>query len=695
MTSGSPPRPIEPRDLFRLRAVSEVTIHPSNGSAVFAISWPDESTDSNRSQLHLLNGDETTQISYGHRDQMARFSPTGSRLAFTRLEPERAGAATKVMVLDWATRALHQVASVDDGVTALHWIDEDHLALIVRTRPPDQVGVDDEELARRPRIITRADYRFNGRGFTYDRLGQVATLTLPSPLASTPAASDLEYLSDQSADPGYPMVDTEHQTLAVSPDRSRIAVIAGPDPEDDLTLSNHIWVHHLDGSAPAQRLTDPGGAWQALCWHHEGPIVAVGALDTSVPTFGRPHTFDPTGTGSDHRGPVVLGPHDVNASPGIGAAACLVAVDGGILASGIRGGALSIDHYAFDSGAITPRGHGQYQATTFDATPDGARIVAAVTTPQRPAELWDLSGPDPTVLVGLNHDLLAELDLATTETVSVDHDDGHSIEAFLVRPPASAPGPATDGRRPGLVYVHGGPMSHYGYSFFDEFQMAAAEGFVVIGANPRGSDGYGLDWATSIVGDLGGPDWEDIVAVTDHLAAQPEVDEARIGIGGGSYGGFMASWAIGHTDRYAAALVERAVTSWPSMLGTSDIGARFVPALLGATAESDLDALTRQSPLTHVTAARTPTLIVHSEHDWRCPIEQAEQLFVALRRNGCEVTMVRFPGENHELSRRGSPRHRVERFELIGQFFARHLLGAGASHDHPDGLSGAEGDRSG
>ena len=694
MTSGSPKRPIQPRDLFRLQAVSGVTIHPSNGSIVFTVTWPDEQTDTNRSQLHLLSGTESTQISYGHRDLMARFSPGGSRLAFTRSEPETSGPATKVMVLDWATRGLRQVASLDDGVSAVRWIDEDRLALIVPTRPPDQEGLDDDELARRPRVITRADYRFNGRGFTYDRLGQVAIVTISPTTASTPGVSDLVYLSELSTDPGYPMVDTDHQALAVSPDQASIAVIASTELDGDLTMTSDVWVHRLDGGAPAKRLTDPGGFWRALCWHHNGPIVAVGALDASVPSFPRPHTMDPASTGAGPRGPVVLGPHDVNASPGIGVATSLAAVDGGILVNGIRGGAISVDHYALDTGAISHRGWGPFQVTSFDATTDGTRIVAAVTTPDRPAELWDLSDSDPVELVTLNDEVLAELDLATTETVSIEHDHGHTIEAFLVRPPDSAPRPPAGDERAGLVYVHGGPMSHYGYSFFDEFQMAAAEGYVVIGANPRGSDGYGYAWATSIVGDFGGRDWDDITAVTDHLAALPEVDETRIGIGGGSYGGFMASWAIGHTDRYSAALVERAVTSWPSMLGTSDIGPWFVPALLGASAESDLEALHRQSPLTYAAAAGTPTLIIHSEQDWRCPIEQAEQLFIALRRNGCEVTMVRFPGENHELSRSGSPRHRVERFELIGEFFARHLIDRHAAR--PTGrLNGEAGGQSG
>ena len=310
--------------------------------------------------------------------------------------------------------------------------------------------------------------------------------------------------------------------------------------------------------------------------------------------------------------------------------------------------------------------------TSFDLL--GGRsdaVVAAVTTPTRPAELWRFDPDGHEVLVSLNDKLLAELDLATPERITVSSTGGAEVEALLVRPPASA---HTSDPGPGLVYVHGGPMSAYTEAFFDEFQMAAADGYTVIAGNPRGSDGYGEEWLTAIRGALGEKDWDDVQALTDHLAGLDSVDEAKIGIGGGSYGGFMASWAISHSDRYEAALVERAVTNWETMAGTSDIGSWFLPMLLDADWHAGRDSLRHQSPMEHADRITTPTLILHSEEDWRCPIEQAEQLFAVLRRNGVDVTLARFPGENHELSRSGSPRHRVERFRIVHDFFAEHLL---------------------
>jgi len=258
-------------------------------------------------------------------------------------------------------------------------------------------------------------------------------------------------------------------------------------------------------------------------------------------------------------------------------------------------------------------------------------VVAAITSPTRPADLWQLSGPEPVRLTALNDGLLKELDLSEPETVAVASTDEVAVEAWIHRPPASAPSLGDPG--PGLLYIHGGPMTQYGYGFFDEFQMAAAEGFTVIAGNPRGSDGYGEEWARCIIGGLGQRDWDDVMAIADHLAARPDIDENRIGIGGGSYGGFMTAWAIGHTDRFRAALVERAVTNWETFVGTTDIRF-FVAPYLNATVEDDVDAIRHQSPITYAANATTPTLIIHSEEDWRCPIEQGEQLFAALRHLG-------------------------------------------------------------
>ncbi len=680
-------RVMTPDDLHRLESVTAVTLHPTDGSVVFTISRPDGELDRNRSSLWAVEPDRPArQLIHGDADTGAVFSPDGGRLAFIRSAP---GSPAEVLVLDWRTRTLHAAASFADGVGDLQWLDDARLVALAARRPRWQRELDDADLARRPRTITRLDYRMNGRGWTHDRRRQ--PVIIPASPDERPTTDDrsgdggsgstdgratsaVQWLEDLVEDGPYAIDAVDHQTLACSPDGTALVVVVGTEPDDDLQGTNAVWLHPVDGSGPPRPLTPTGGVWGMLGWHPDGPVVALGRFDGRRYGFSRPHLLRIDGDpGVEPGPPQLIGPHDANVVPTIGPRGGLVCVDGAVLTSGPRRGTVAVDAYRLDDGSREAVAEGPFQVLAFDASADGEQVVGAVTTLDRPAELWRLAPGTPEPLVTLNEAILAELDLAVTEPIEVPSTDGAVVHAFLTRPPASAPGPEPDGTRPGLVYVHGGPLSMYGHSFFDEFQLAAAAGHVVVGGNPRGSDGYGEDWATSIVGRLGTDDWDDVQALTDRLADEPGVDPDRIGIGGGSYGGFMASWAIGHTDRYRAALVERAVTSWYSMLGTSDIGHPFGTAMIDATIDDDLEAVMRQSPLTYAGAVTTPTLILHSEEDWRCPIEQAEQYFTALRRNGVEVTLLRFPGENHELSRSGRPSNRVDRFDAVHAFFDRHL----------------------
>jgi dipeptidyl aminopeptidase/acylaminoacyl peptidase len=234
-----------------------------------------------------------------------------------------------------------------------------------------------------------------------------------------------------------------------------------------------------------------------------------------------------------------------------------------------------------------------------------------------------------------------------------------------------------DGRRyPVVLNIHGGPFGQFGETFFDEFQVYAGAGYGVVFCNPRGGSGQDTAFARALVGDMGGPDYRDVLACFDAaLERMPWADRTRLAVMGGSYGGFMTAWVAGHDHRFAAAIVERAVTDWYTMQGASDIGSHFNRNYLGerATINDDLQAVLRQSPLTYAAAIETPVLILHSEDDLRCPIDQAEQLWVALKLLRKDVEFVRFPDESHELSRSGRPSHRVDRFDVILDYLARKL----------------------
>jgi dipeptidyl aminopeptidase/acylaminoacyl peptidase len=260
--------------------------------------------------------------------------------------------------------------------------------------------------------------------------------------------------------------------------------------------------------------------------------------------------------------------------------------------------------------------------------------------------------------------------VAQPERLEFKSEDGLPIEGWLLKPPDFDP----RRRHPLVLQVHGGPHGQYGWAFFHEFQVLAAAGYLVLYVNPRGSDGYGEDFKRAVVRDWGGKDYEDLMNALDEVIERGFVDTDRMGIAGGSYGGFMTNWAIGHTDRFAAAVAMRSLSNLVSEYAQHDIVLWGVLEM-GPPPWPDTGELWARSPIKYVQQMRTPLLLTHGEMDLRCAISQAEELFGALRLLGREVELVRFPGESHDLSRSGRPDRRVERLNRIKGWFDAHLNG--------------------
>jgi len=212
----------------------------------------------------------------------------------------------------------------------------------------------------------------------------------------------------------------------------------------------------------------------------------------------------------------------------------------------------------------------------------------------------------------------------------------------------------------------------YGYSFFLEFQLLAAAGYAVVYANPRGSTGYGRVFSGAVIGDWGNKDFQDITAGLDAAIARGGIDAMRLGVAGGSYGGQLTNWAVGHTDRFKAAVTMRSVVTTEAFFGTSDTGWTLAEEM-GVAPWRDPEKWRRFAPITYVEHIHTPLLILHSDHDLRCPVSEGEQLFTALTFLGRETKFVRFEGQSHELSRSGHPRSRVIRLGEIREWFAQHI----------------------
>ncbi|HEV2107518.1 MAG TPA: S9 family peptidase, partial [Thermomicrobiales bacterium] len=249
--------------------------------------------------------------------------------------------------------------------------------------------------------------------------------------------------------------------------------------------------------------------------------------------------------------------------------------------------------------------------------------------------------------------------------------DGMEIQGWVIHPPGFNAEAATT--YPLILQIHGGPHAMYGHGFFHEMQLMAAHGYVVLYTNPRGSAGYGEAFTSCTRGTWGESDMPDVMAAVDALLTEGYIDDERMGVTGGSYGGYLTNWIIGHSDRFRAAATQRCVADFVSFYGTSDIGFTFGEYEFGGAPWDAHETMRRHSPITYVEDMRTPLLILHSEEDLRCPIEQAEQLFTALKKLERDVVFVRIPGESHNLSRTGTPSRRQARLHHLLSWFDQRL----------------------
>jgi dipeptidyl aminopeptidase/acylaminoacyl peptidase len=653
-----------PADLAHLRIPSAPSLSADGRQVVMAVTRIDLAANAYRSDLWLAPTDGSApprRFTSGKRDGRPRFSPDGRFVAFLRADDDD---KPQLHVMPADGGEARRVCEHPLGVEAFAWSpDSTRIAYVARVPEPGRYGTDKDVPPEKepPRRITTFQYRLDNIGFTYDRRPHVFVVDA--------VAEDAEPLQLTRG-------DFDHADPAWSPDGATVAFVSARHEGRDEDAVTDVFLVPA-GGGDAVRVTATDLAVSRPAFSPDGATVWF----CGVPADLAGRTTGLWSVPADGSAPPkrLTDPERFDHEPAFGGGVLPLLVDErAVTTVSMDRGATPLLRFPVDGGQPQVLLGGHRQVQDYDAR--GGVVAAVVSHPTSAGELVVLrDGPEGSgepqggapvgreqVLSDFGALLARSASLRPMTELEATAPDGAKVHGWVLKPVGAPPHPV-------VLMVHGGPFAQYGWTLFDEAQVYAGAGYAVVMGNPRGSAGYGESHGRAIVGDFGNLDAADVLALLDAALADPDLDEDRVGVMGGSYGGYMTTWLVGHTDRFRAGISERACNAFDSFEGTSDIGWEFVRHYVG----TDPQRLAAQSPLTHVDRIRTPMLLIHSEHDWRCPVEQAQRLFVALKQRKVEVELLLFPGEGHELSRSGLPSHRVARFEAILDWWQRHLKPAG------------------
>ncbi len=648
-------------DLPLLMTVGRPTGDPGGGRVVVPVSHPDLDADANVGQLWSvpIDGTPPRRITRGFRDSSPKFSPDGSMLAFLRAAK---GAPAQLHVMAAGGGEATAITDVKLGVDEFAWSpDSARIAFVASVAEQGRYGtVEGITPAAEPaRRITSARYKQNGKGYLDDQRTHVFVVEVPDADAEPvyPAAPRTDGTTPESSDvpEAVQLSDGPYDDRSprFTPDGARIAFTsAGRDGATDLRAQ--VWAVAAGGGEPTA--ITPIDAPLAV---NEFAFAPDGALVFTAQDMGESLTDFVAVNAALYRmegdEPVRLtDPENID----------LTEYDLDVLPDGTartqhraRGACLLID--VAPDGTVT-------ELTGPDLEVVGQTVVdgSAVVSFQSSTTAGDVGIVEAGTIRPLTDFSAALRDrgIVVPEEFSPDARDGHPLHGWVAVPKGKGPHPV-------LLLIHGGPFTQYSLNLFDEVQVYADAGYAVVFCNPRGSAGYGQAHGAAIKHAMGSVDLTDVLDFLDAaLEAHPSLDKGRLGILGGSYGGYLTAWTIGHDHRFKAAIVERGYVGVEAFIGSSDIGWFFPQEYHG-----DQEAMRAQSPQEFARDVRTPTLVIHSEEDLRTPLGQAETYWSTLKLNGVETELLIFPGENHELSRSGRPRHRIQRFEAILDWMGRYV----------------------
>jgi len=660
-------RPITAEDLYRLRLVPDCRISPDGRHVVFVLTRADRKTEKKRANLWIVptSGGPPRQFTFGeHSDTSPRWSPDGSRIAFLSNRGDEKQPQVHVIPFDGGeARPLTGMAGT---FGALDWTpDGRRLVCTFRRKDADEIEREQDEEKKKlgvvARHVTRVFYKEDGKGFLPRERWHIWTIDARTGRGTQLTEGDVH----DETDP------------AVSPDGAWLALCSNRAPDPDLDPESiDLFVMPI-GGGDMRRIDAPLGEKTMPRFSPDGSLIAWYGAEGRMPWPNTRVWVAP----ADGSGPArdLTGRYDLNVSNwtinDVGGAPMTPPTwsPGGrrIMFPVARHGDSTVHSVTVDGDDLQTVIGGPGVAGTFSFDRAGRRVAWFGAGMTEPGEVYVRAVATGAArrLTRVNDRLLRGIDLGHVEEVWFKGPAGNDLQGWIITPPGFDPSK----RYPSILEIHGGPRTQYGNLFMHEFYFLAAHGYVVYFCNPRGGQGYGEEHAKAIWNNWGTADYEDVMAWADYVAKQPYIDPARMGVTGGSYGGYLTNWIIGHTGRFRAAVTQRCVSNLVSMYGSSDFNWAFQREFGDVPPWQDVENYWRQSPIKYIGNAKTPTMVIHSEQDLRCAIEQGEQVFVALKRLGVETEMVRFPDEPHGLSRGGRTDRRIERLNSILRWFDAHL----------------------
>lgn len=655
------------QDIETLVSVGRPAIATDGSFAVFASSRPDIAANRAVGQLWRVDLPDGAprRLTRGVADGSPKLSPDDSRIAFVRADAKgkpqvhvvAAGGGEPVQATE-ATLGVEDFAWSPDGAT---------IAYLARVPEKGRYGSVEglDAGAEAPRHITGVRWHANGLGYIGDRPAHVFVIAAPEPDSEPfyePAAA---VRADEATPPKKTLVaaearaltegSTSHGALAFTADGREVLTVPDDIEADRRDLRNRLIAISVDGSGEREMLSAEAGlSLSGLDVAGDGTIVLLAS------EVGEGVDFVAPGVGLwllDEGVPARVTDADTIDLGEVGSH--ITAVGDDFLVQDRTRGRVRLIRVSRD-GSLSEVLGGDVEVIGHAA--GGDLVVAAVARPDSYGELVLVEDGGTRTLTSFGAPAAAS-GIALPHELTVTGRDGYPVHGWVAAPEGEGPFPV-------ILQIHGGPFASYGVHLFDETQVLVDAGYAVVYSNPRGSAGYGRAHGRSIRQQMGTVDFADVIDFLDGaIAADARLDGERVGVMGGSYGGYLTAWVIAHDHRFAGAIVERGFLEPVSFQGTSDIGSFFGDEYVGVSA----DDMARQSPMAVVGQVTTPTLVMHSELDFRCPLEQATRYYSALKRQGTEAELLVFPGENHELTRSGQPRHRVERFDAVLDWWRRHL----------------------